>query len=204
MKNEDLFARCCELSQQGDIKHALTLARKLIKNDPENASIKMQYARLLTYDDNTKERGINMMYKVYNSKDRDKALIELGKQAKQCGDFDQARLYFEELVAMNKADSIYGILELIYLNMLEDKMDVAYNLLMKNYHPLSRLLHKGKLDNMVFHLKYKLNALKDGEEPKTYYQRLLVDYDVQGALGYISSYSHQNQARIKLQVYFKM
>lgn len=190
MKTYDLYMKTIELIEIGKIKQALMLTRKILKNNPNNICIKMQYAKLLTYDERTRSRGIDMMIKIYHSNLQYKALIELGKQAKLYGDFDIARYFFEEMVKTEKLASIYAVLELIDLDLLENKFEDAYQLLNNNYTRLMNVIDKKIIINISFHIRYKLGLLDDDEDKLNYYKRNLICYDESNVIGHIKKSSN--------------
>ena len=171
------------------------LTRKILKNNPNNIIMRMQYAKLLTYDSKTRIRGIDIMMRIYNSNMRYKSLIELGKQAKLYGDFDVARYFFEELVKTSKISSIYAILELINLNMLENKFDEAYQLMEENYTRLTNVIDEKIIFNMDFHIRYKLGLIKSDEDQTAYYRRNLLSYNENDVMEHIQS--HANCSHLK-------
>ena len=176
MKTHELYEKSMELIEIGKIKQALMLTRKLLKNNPDNVVLKMQYAKLLTYDEKTRIRGIDIMIKIYYSDFKHNSLVELGKQAKLYGDFDIARYFFEEMVKTGKLASIYAILELINLDLLENKLDEAYKLLQENYTRLMNVVDNKVITNTDFYIRYKLGLLNDDDEKTKYYRRNLIRY----------------------------
>lgn len=189
MKTYDLYVKTTKLIEIGKIKQALMLTRKLLKNNPNNIVLKMQYAKLLTYDERTKTRGIDIMIKIYYSDLKHQSLVELGKQAKLDGDFDVARYFFEEMVKTEKLASIYAILELINLDLLENKFDEAYKLLNDNYTRLVNVINNKIITNTEFYIRYKLGLLDEDEDKTQYYKRNLISYDENDVISHIKKHS---------------
>lgn len=185
-----MFLKTIELIENGKIKQALMLTRKILKHNPDNIVMKMQYAKLLMYDKKTRTRGIDMMMKIYNSNMRYKSLIELGKQAKLYGDFDVARYFFEELLKTDKLASIYAVLELIDLDMLENKFEDAYQLFKDNYTRLTNIIDKRVIFNIDFHIRYKLGLLKSDEDTTSYYKRNLLNYNENDVIEHIKRHTN--------------
>lgn len=191
MKTHGLYEKSMELIENGKIKQALMLTRKLLKNNPDNVVLKMQYAKLLTYDEKTRIRGIDIMMKIYRSDFKHNSLVELGKQAKLYGDFDIARYFFEEMVKTDKLASIYAILELINLDLLENKLDEAYKLLQENYTRLMNVVDNKVITNVDFYIRYKLGLLKDDEGSTKYYNRNLIKYDEKEVICHIKKHTNR-------------
>ena len=190
MKTHELYERSVELIENGKIKQALMLTRKLLKNNPDNVAFRMQYARLLTYDEKTRMRGIDIMMKIYRSDLKHRSLVELGKQAKLDGDYDTARYFFEEMVKTDKLASIYAILELINLDLLENKLDEAYKLLQENYTRLMNVIDNKVITNTDFYIRYKLGILKDDEDKSKYYKRNLIKYSQNDIINHIKRHTN--------------
>lgn len=202
INTNELYEKTLSLIENGKIKQALMITRKLLKSEPNNIAIKMQYAKLLTYDEKTKLRGIDLMMKIYHSDLRHKSLIELGKQSKILGDYEMARYFFTELIKSDKLSSIYGILELINLNMLENKFEEAYYLLKKYYNRLIMVSDKNTIINTDFHIRYKLGLIDEDEPKVNYYKRNLVYYDKNDVIIHIKRHSSSSD-RKKIHTQFK-
>lgn len=190
MKTHELYEKSMVLIEIGKIKQALMLTRKLLKNNPDNVVLKMQYAKLLTYDEKTRIRGIDIMIKIYYSDFKHNSLVELGKQAKLYGDFDIARYFFEEMVKTDKLASIYAILELINLDLLENKLDEAYKLLQENYTRLMNVIDNKVITNTDFYIRYKLGLLNDDDDKTKYYRRNLIKYSQNDVINHIKRHTN--------------
>lgn len=195
MKTYDLYMKTIELIEIGKIKQALMLTRKILKNNPNNICIKMQYAKLLTYDEKTRIRGIDIMIKIYYSDFKHNSLVELGKQAKLYGDFDIARYFFEEMVKTDKLASIYAILELINLDLLENKLDEAYKLLQENYTRLMNVVDNKVITNTDFYIRYKLGLLNDDDDKTKYYRRNLIRYNQNDVINHIKRHTNSSDGK---------
>lgn len=195
MKNNNLYEKTINLIEHGKIKQALMLTRKLLKNNPDSIILKMQYAKLLTYNEKTKLRGIDMMMKIYHSNLKNSSLIELAKQAELCDDFTMARYFFEEAVKAEKISSIYAVLGLIELDMIENKFEEAYQLLTENYIRLTNIIGKNVISNINFHIRYKLGLVKKEEDVTTYYKRNLINYNEDDIIIHIKK--HTDSSDIK-------
>lgn len=178
------------------------LTRKLFKNNPDSIALKIQYARLLTYNEKIKLRGIDMLMKIYHSNLKRSSLLELAKQAELCEDFTMARYFFEEAVEAEKISSIYAILGLIELDMIENKFEDAYKLLTENYIRLTNIIGKNVISNINFHIRYKLGLIKKEEDVTTYYKRNLINYNENDIINHIKKHTDSSNTK-KVNTQFK-
>lgn len=195
MKSYELYKKSVELIENGKIKQALMLTRKILKNNPDNIALKMQYAKLLTYNEKTRVRGIDMMMKIYHSDFKYNSLVELGKQAKIYGDLEVARYFFEEMVKTNRLASIYAIWELINLDLLENKFEEAYELLRENYTRLMNTIDKKVITNIDFHIRYKLGLLNEDDDKTKYYKRNLIKYSEKDVINHIKRHTNSSDSK---------
>ena len=195
MKTHESYEKSMELIENGKIKQALMLTRKLLKNNPDNVAFRMQYAKLLTHDEKTRIRGIAIMMKIYHSDLKYRSLVELGKQAKLDGDYDTARYFFEEMVKTEKLATIYAVLELINLDLLENKFEEAYKLLQENYTRLMNVVDNKVITNTDFYIRYKLGLLKDDEDKSKYYKRNLIKYSENDVINHIKRHTNSFEGK---------
>lgn len=119
MKNAKIyqdFLKSKEFIKQKNIEEAYIRLKKLMKKDSENYAIRLEFAKVLI-DMNNLSRARRILESLIDSKNKNYAILELGKLSVIEGDFYKAREYFESL--LNTTNITYGLLELGKLEILE-------------------------------------------------------------------------------------
>mgnify|MGYP004678082095 CR=1 FL=1 len=185
MKYSDLFKETKELMQKGDYKKCISNLKKLVKSNPDNILLKLYYAKNLINSYEARERGFSLLDKIYNSKNKNLAAVELGRHEKQNGNTMQALNYFYEAKNDKRQIGLVAIIEIIYLYILEGKYEEAYELFMNNVH-LLKLNSICNTEHIEFYLAYKMGYIEK-LNPTDYFCRMLIDYDENSVINHINS-----------------
>jgi len=119
LKNDKIyqdFLEAKESFKQKNIEKSYLILKKLMKKDSEDYAIRFEFAKILI-EMNNLTRAKKILESLLNSKNRNYAILELGKIAVIEGDLTKARNYFESL--LNTSNMIYSLIELGKLENLE-------------------------------------------------------------------------------------
>lgn len=162
MENYDEYTKAKKLIKDGKYEEARRIIKRLYAFEPNDLVIKLEYARLLIRDENTEEKGIKLLEEELNTRNRNYALLEIGKLEVEHGNILKAREYFDELKnSEDKGTKGYALKEILYLEIGDKNYEEAYRLFeeIKKY----RVLSESELVRIDFYLKYQLNLLTDAD-----------------------------------------
>ena len=220
MRNYKQYLVAKELLEQKQYKLALKKFKKLYKSEPDNESIKFEFAKVLVTF-NQIDKAKKYFKSLLKTRMRRYAMLELaeleatlgnmaeaiqyyehlpqesyvvfklGRLETYRGNVEKASNYFEQL--LNTDDRVYGILGLLDLNIYCERYETALIF-------LKELTEYENIDISVikqyqFYIEYKLGKINNNTKTNSYFGNQILNYSKERAIDHIKLHLDENDSK---------